>query len=248
MSLRREDFVEILVQHGHCGDLDEATVLTDLVYQEIPILLETTEDDDAISPAEEEMVQWNNLLQDVLGVEEDESKLLLKQLLLMEEDDDDDDDDEEEEDASENDVADEDSDDEESTPLFDGHCPMCERYIKLTKHHLIPKETWPRVGVRLRNAAETKKKGDIEKATMILGDGLIHLLDQLGDTKRSSIKAIMCGTADICRPCHSHVHKTHDNLTLAWSYSTVDLLLQDENIAKFCKWVSKQKPGKYAIR
>ncbi|CAJ1961643.1 unnamed protein product [Cylindrotheca closterium] len=243
MSLRREDFAGILVQHGHCGDLDEATVLADLVYQEIPILMETTEDDETIRPAEEEILEWQSLLQDVLGVEEDESNLLLKQLLLVDEEEE-----EEEEDASENDVADEDSDDEDSFPLFDGHCPMCERYIKLTKHHLIPKETWPRVGVKLRNAAEAKKRGDLEKATMILGDGLIHLLDQLGDAKKSSIKAIMCGTADICRPCHSHVHKTHDNLTLAWSYSTVDLLLQDENIAKFCKWVSKQKPGKYAIR
>ncbi|KAL3943793.1 MAG: hypothetical protein SGBAC_002122 [Bacillariaceae sp.] len=242
MSLRQEDFAEILVQQGHCGNSEESQVLADLVYQEIPILLETTEDDETIRPTEEELMEWNNLLQDVLGVEEDESNSLLKLLLLVE------DEEVEEEDDSENDVAIDDSEDEETAPLFDGHCPMCERYIKLTKHHLIPKETWPRVESRLRNAADAKNKGDLEKASMILGDGLIHLLDQLGGTKRSAIKAIMCGTADICRPCHSHVHNTYDNLTLAWSYSSVDLLLEDENIAKFCKWVSKQRPGKYAVR
>ena len=103
MSLRQEDFAEILVQHGHCGDLDEASVLADLVYQEIPILLETTEHDDVIHPSDDEITQWNSILQDVLGVDSDQSKSLLKELLLIENDEEV----EAEEDDAENDLSDE---------------------------------------------------------------------------------------------------------------------------------------------
>lgn len=58
-------------------------------------------------------------------------------------------------------------------------------------------------------------------------------------------KAVRCilklQTIDICRPCHSMLHKSYDNITLAISYNTIDKLLQDEKILKFSKWHFKQK-------
>ena len=46
----------------------------------------------------------------------------------------------------------------------------------------------------------------------------------------------------VCRPCHSHIHRTHDNVTLADSYNTLDALLEDSSIAKWIKYASKQRP------
>ena len=37
----------------------------------------------------------------------------------------------------------------------EGECQLCERAVKLTRHHLIPKTTWPRIKKRLWNAAST---------------------------------------------------------------------------------------------
>ncbi|KAG2454065.1 hypothetical protein HYH02_001106 [Chlamydomonas schloesseri] len=46
---------------------------------------------------------------------------------------------------------------------------------------------------------------------------------------------------DICRPCHSAIHRTYDNKTLAASYSTLEALLQSEPLQKFIRWAQKQK-------
>ena len=46
MSLQQDDFANVLIQQGHCSDIDEAHVLADLVYQEIPLLSETSKDGD----------------------------------------------------------------------------------------------------------------------------------------------------------------------------------------------------------
>ncbi|EWM20742.1 conserved unknown protein [Nannochloropsis gaditana] len=47
--------------------------------------------------------------------------------------------------------------------------------------------------------------------------------------------------AAICRPCHSAVHRTYDNETLAINFYTVSALLADEKIGKFVRWASKQR-------
>lgn len=137
-----------------------------------------------------------------------------------------------------------------SIPLFDGECELCDRYIQLTKHHLIPKSTWPRIETRLRHAVEEIERGEVDKAVILLGPGLIHLMNDLqqGADDKQSIRRILHRTCDICRPCHSALHKAHNNMDLALSYCTVNLILQDGQMAKFCKWASKQKPGKYAVR
>ena len=132
--------------------------------------------------------------------------------------------------------------------LGEGECELCERFIRLTQHHLIPKSTWPRILPRLTNAAEALSNNDINRATLILGPGLAHLMEQLTstDSNRAEIKAILQTTCTICGPCHAHIHRTHDNMTLATSYSTTELLLNDDKIRGFCKWASKQRAGKYS--
>lgn len=136
--------------------------------------------------------------------------------------------------------------DDDGLALFDGECELCDRYIRLTKHHLIPKSTWPRLEVKLMHAAEAIKGGNKEKATMILGPGLVHLLTTDLQPNKQVIRSILHETCDVCRPRHSTIHRTHDNMTLALSYSTIDLLLQDKQIWNYCRWASKQRVGKYA--
>lgn len=142
------------------------------------------------------------------------------------------------------DVDDPESDADAAEYLQDGECELCDRFIKLTKHHLIPKETWSRVQTKLLHAAEAKEKGGMEKALFVLGPGLSDVLDRLS-SDRSTIRGLLSVTCDICRQCHTAVHRTHTNMELALTYNTVEKLLEDDNIRKFCQWASKQRPGKY---
>jgi hypothetical protein len=48
----------------------------------------------------------------------------------------------------------EDTDYADGEYIGEGECELCERTIRLTKHHLIPRSTWPRMFARLTNAAE----------------------------------------------------------------------------------------------
>lgn len=141
------------------------------------------------------------------------------------------------------------SDDDDGEFIGEGECELCERYIRLTKHHLIPRSTWPKIQPRLTNAAHALSRNDVHRAGLILGPGLHHMLEPLarrGEVDKALIKGLLQLTADICRPCHSAIHRTHDNMELANHYSTVELLLKDEQIFKFAKWASKQRLGKHA--
>jgi len=143
-------------------------------------------------------------------------------------------------------------DEEDGVALFDGECELCDRYIQLTKHHFIPKSTWPRMETRLMHATKALEEGENIKAGTILGPGLVHLVEDLAtaaatNDKKSMVRHILRRTGNVCRPCHSALHKAHDNMELALSYATIELLLQDQQVAKFCKWASKQKAGKYAV-
>jgi hypothetical protein len=57
-------------------------------------------------------------------------------------------------------------------------------------------------------------------------------------------------TAALCHSCHNCIHSYHGNMELAEKYNTVEKLLCDECIYKFCKWQeTKQKAAKkYAVR
>jgi hypothetical protein len=141
--------------------------------------------------------------------------------------------------------ADDDVDDDGEV-LGDGECELCDRYISLTKHHLIPKSTWPRLQTKLLHAAVAKEDGDLERAQRILGAGLESLLTCLSMPKKSSLRVLLnTRTIAICKSCHSTIHKTHDNMTLALNFNSMEQLLGDEKIAKFCKWASKQRTGKH---
>ena len=61
---------------------------------------------------------------------------------------------------------DEENDSEEY--LQDGECELCERYIKLTKHHLIPRVTWKKMKKRLLNISDTRSKCDNNRLTALI--------------------------------------------------------------------------------
>ena len=223
---------EVLLAEGSCSSEEEAEVLAELIAG-----------DEGDDPVEFDVATIENALQEYLDVSDEKSKelaTLLKAKIRASEG-------EESEDDETTSVGVEgplDDVDDEAEVLFDGECELCDRYIKLTKHHLIPKSTWPRIQTKLQHAAAAKQKGDVERALAILGDGLEYLLDRI-DGEKQSIRLILHTTCDICRQCHTAVHKAHDNMDLALYYSSVEKLLTDQQIYKFCKWASKQRAGKY---
>ena len=46
----------------------------------------------------------------------------------------------------------------------------------------------------------------------------------------------------LCQPCHSTIHSFFTAKQLARSYSTLDLLRSDSDIAAFVKWVRRRAP------
>lgn len=152
---------------------------------------------------------------------------------------------------------------EEEEYLGDGECEMCERYVKLTAHHLIPKSTWPKIRTKLSRLSPSKKQGRRGRRSGKLSTcdedatNTMEIRTLLGLEDRETLPAIdpvslkrylSTKTCSICRQCHSTVHSTHDNVTLAETYNSVEKLLQDETIYKFCKWANKQRPGKQSRR
>jgi hypothetical protein len=141
-----------------------------------------------------------------------------------------------------------DVDDDDGEYVGEGECELCERFIRLTQHHFIPRSTWPRILPRLTNAAEALSKNDVNRAALILGVGLAYMLEPLtsADLDKAAIKKLVKRTCNICGPCHAHIHRIHENMTLATDYSTIELLLKDEKIHGFCKWASKQRAGRHS--
>ena len=45
----------------------------------------------------------------------------------------------------------------------------------------------------------------------------------------------------ICRPCHSAVHKMEDERTLATSFNTLELIMADERMKRWCAYISKRR-------
>ena len=139
-----------------------------------------------------------------------------------------------------------------SSTHTDDECELCDRCIQLTKHHLFPKATWPKIKTKLLHAVDAYDKGDTEKARLIVGRGLEDVLDRvvLSDmnNRKSIIRTIFhTRTSNICRQCHSTIHQNFTNMDLALNFNTVEMLLSDTTISKFCRWVSKQKTGKLSL-
>jgi 5-methylcytosine-specific restriction enzyme A len=51
-------------------------------------------------------------------------------------------------------------------------------------------------------------------------------------------------TANLCIPCHKHIHAVYTNEELAARLSSLQELREDETIARFIKWIRKQPPSK----
>lgn len=49
---------------------------------------------------------------------------------------------------------------------------------------------------------------------------------------------------NLCKMCHSTIHKFFDNKTLGLYYNTQEKLLEDENFSKYVAWVKKQRKDK----
>ena len=48
-------------------------------------------------------------------------------------------------------------------------------------------------------------------------------------------------TVSVCRPCHNAIHALADERTLGERYSTVEELMEEDSIAKFARYQSKQR-------
>ena len=145
----------------------------------------------------------------------------------------------------------------ENEYIIEGECELCERYMKLTSHHLIPKSTWPKLKKKVfqnkskKSHLETlaflqdcwdKKNNNRQETLSSSQNQNNHIREWSRQSLHTFLSHYCCR---VCRPCHSCIHSTHDNESLAKYYNTVDDLLSDKTIYKFCKWANKQNPGKY---
>lgn len=151
--------------------------------------------------------------------------------------------------------------DGEDDVVGEGECELCGRSILVSRHHLIPRSTWPRVESRLLKVANALDEDDREHAVAIAGPEFAHLIPHMksfsnsrnpdkhghdtAGSKKAQVRHVLQFTGNICRPCHSMIHRTHDNMTLAWEYNTLEKILSDPKIQKFSKWASHQRTGQF---
>jgi len=50
------------------------------------------------------------------------------------------------------------------------------------------------------------------------------------------------GEVILCKLCHSFLHATFTNSTLAEEFSSLDALRRDPEVRRFVRWARKQKP------
>jgi hypothetical protein len=122
-------------------------------------------------------------------------------------------------------------DDDDDVMIGPGECALCERYMKLTRHHLVPKSSWNRVERLILSGKSDDFLGHIEFASS-------------KPTIREIRNELSFQTVDVCRPCHNQIHQI-DNMELALHYNTIEKLLRVEMIYKFAKFANKQKVGQY---
>lgn len=229
-----EMLATVLLENQLCDTTQEATAISDAILQDVS-----------------NKVGIEKSLQEYFELGPDQARLILDKAMKnngkeQEEDSDtssDSDDNETEQETIKS--------DDDGEVIGEGECELCERLVQLTRHHLIPKSTHARIEPKLLHAAAALQQGDVDKARVILGPGLEHSIPSLAEQQYSqkfTVRRILQRTCNICRPCHSALHNTHDNMTLALHYNTAELLLNDTAIYKFCQWANKQKPGKYAIK
>ena len=239
---------EIFIRDAYCSSTEEAGTIAQLV-------VESKVEDGGVGAVVEDddhTLFFSEMLQDYLGITAQEALVVQNQAIsILRDGDGDEDQSETDEEADNNELDDDkgneeaehDDDDDDDMIIGDGECVLCERYIQVTKHHLIPKSTWSRLEKSIRNAIAAEKKSPASR--FLVTEENDFLAEGITDVKQIR-KSLLSRTCDVCRPCHSTIHRTHDNMTLAIHYNTVEKLLSDETIHKFCKWANKQRPGKYA--
>ena len=234
----------ILVDECYCSSQAEAIAIVDAIGE-----VET--------PSRSEQLErvWLEGLQDYLGISKDAAESILSKSRMppkmLGSADDRSDDAGSATSSSPDGSADTDESSDDGDIVEEGECELCERLIKLTRHHLVPRSTWPRIEPRLLHAVD---EACPERAALVAGEGLKHLLPPGGDddtdrsnSKRRLVRRSLQQTCNICAPCHAAIHRRHDNMVLALEFNTVEKLLGDEQIRSFCKWANKQRAGKYAL-
>ena len=98
-------------------------------------------------------------------------------------------------------------------------CDMCDRHMKLTFHHLIPKE------LHRKYIKKNRLPGNLTAAEP--GLKMAPFLGNFG--------------VYVCRPCHSAIHRCEPNRALAEEYNTLDRLLAHAKIGAWATFNSKQK-------
>ena len=240
---------DLLLSNSTCDSPEEATSTSEAIVEDVdlgtkenvvgPLASLLIDYFDQLTPEKaEEMAR--SVLGAVAAQEDDQSS-----------DDDNNNDNDDDDDDDDDDIDCSDDEDDDGEYIGEGECELCEREIKLTRHHLIPKSTWSTFKKKkIPAAVEALTKGQKDKARMILGGNLIdELPSEILENPNNSLllRRFLSKTCNICRPCHSTVHKLHSEVELAESYSTIDKLLEDKELLKFCKWASKQKAGKYSL-
>mmetsp|Transcript_7698 Transcript_7698/g.16476 ORF Transcript_7698/g.16476 Transcript_7698/m.16476 type:complete len:312 (-) Transcript_7698:124-1059(-) len=160
-------------------------------------------------------------------------------------------------------------DDDDGDYIGEGECELCERSIKLTRHHLIPRTTWPRMKKRLWNAAPIieslnqlsdksscdKMQGSLVAKQSAMREKMMKVLgmesippDLPSVVTHDSVRIYLNQVSLLCRQCHSAVHRIHAEWELATKYNNIDKLLESDEVRKFAKWANKQRPGKHAMK
>lgn len=160
-------------------------------------------------------------------------------------------------------------DDDHDEDVGEGECEICGREIRLTFHHLIPKEThrkwlkrrkWPArlfvegAGKTSSGGGKTNLKGSSSKTEQKTGSvGTIrpreenvtlarrNLLDANGDIPARPNRMFLNRYGlMICRACHTHVHKLAPNEILAIEFNSLERLLADERMRSWAGWIGQR--------
>jgi len=123
-----------------------------------------------------------------------------------------------------------DDDDEGARDHGEGECELCERYLKLTFHHLIPKETHGRyLGKALPSGvAEAAAAGGAD------AQPTRYFLNSYGSM--------------LCRFCHSTVHRLAPNAVLAERFNTLARLQAQPDIQRFVTFAARQRTTRVATK
>jgi hypothetical protein len=105
--------------------------------------------------------------------------------------------------ANENEAEYEPESEEEEEYIGEGECELFEHFLKLTKHHLIPKLTWTRIKTKLLRAAAAIDKRDPDQAKRILGL-FVFIYSPTNFEVHTHAKLTLCHTAGISHMSYSH--------------------------------------------